>query len=192
MLLQAWWWEFFHEKYVTSQEIIDLANDEATMDVPERVQGREGHYRSISWMVLRSVLDNLEIRNGCDLDSILDEVKNKVVFNFLVERDGSCLQPMKWRVIKQEHEYRRMTDEEREAFLAERKEAGLKIDPATAEVDWSYEQTLDPYGIDPDLPEELQQVGRQYFARTPGSDIWVSFYDLPDETRQMLWNMLRA
>jgi hypothetical protein len=75
----------------------------------------------------------------------------------------------------------------REQWLAIRKEAGLKIDPETAEVEWCYAQTLDPYGIDPDLPEEYQQVGREYFARSPGSDIWVSFHDLPATTRDALW-----
>jgi hypothetical protein len=77
--------------------------------------------------------------------------------------------------------------QERDEFLSIRKEAGLKIDPETAEVWWEYGQTLDPYGIDPDLPEEYQQVGREYFARSPGSDIWVSFHDLPEETRNALW-----
>jgi hypothetical protein len=48
-------------------------------------------------------------------------------------------------------------------------------------------QTLDPYGVEPDLPEEYQQVGRNYFARSPGSDVWVWFGDLPDETRNALW-----
>jgi len=37
------------------------------------------------------------------------------------------------------------------------------------------------------MPEECLQVGREYFARAPGSDIWVSFYDLPDSTRDRLW-----
>ena len=72
-------------------------------------------------------------------------------------------------------------------WLAIRKEEGLKINPKTAEVDWSYAQTLDPYGVDPDLPEEYQQVGREYFARSPASDIWVHFGDLPEETRNALW-----
>jgi hypothetical protein len=31
-------------------------------------------------------------------------------------------------------------------WLAIRKEAGLKLDPETAEVEWCYAQTLDPYG----------------------------------------------
>ena len=80
-----------------------------------------------------------------------------------------------------------MTDEEQKIWLAIRKEAGLKIDPETAEVTWRYAETLDPYGIGPDLPKELRQIGRSYFARDPGSDVWVSFYDLPDATRDALW-----
>jgi hypothetical protein len=74
-----------------------------------------------------------------------------------------------------------------EQWLALRKEAGLKIDPETAEVMWVYAQTLDPYGVYPDLPEECQQVGREYFARSPGSDIWVCFDDLPKTVHDALW-----
>jgi hypothetical protein len=73
-----------------------------------------------------------------------------------------------------------------EEWLAIRKEAGLHIDPETADVDWTYAQTLDPYGVDPDLPEECQQVGRVYFARSPGSGVWVWFGDLPKATREAL------
>ena len=72
-------------------------------------------------------------------------------------------------------------------WLAIRKEEALKIDSSTAEVDWIYALTLDPYGVYPDLPEECQQVGREYFARRPGSDVWVVFGDLPEETRDVLW-----
>ena len=74
-----------------------------------------------------------------------------------------------------------------EQWLAIRKEAGLRIDPNTAEVCWKYALTLDPYGIYPELPEEYQQVGRKYFARDPESDIWVDFGDLPVTTRAALW-----
>jgi hypothetical protein len=74
-----------------------------------------------------------------------------------------------------------------EEWLAIRKAEGLKIDPDTAEVDWEYGQTLDPYGVYPDLPEEFQQIGREYFARSPGSNIWVCFDDLPKRTRDALW-----
>ena len=38
-----------------------------------------------------------------------------------------------------------------------------------------------------DLPEECDCVGRVYFARSPGSDVWVNFYDLPEATRDALW-----
>ena len=74
-----------------------------------------------------------------------------------------------------------------EEWLAIRKEAALKIDPKTAEVFWTCAQILDPYGVDPELPEECRQVGMVYFARSPGSDVWVCFYDLPDATRDALW-----
>jgi hypothetical protein len=74
-----------------------------------------------------------------------------------------------------------------EEWLAIRKEAGLQIDPETAEVCWKYALTLDPYGIYPPLPEEYQQVGREYFARSPRSDIWVDFGDLPDATLSNFW-----
>jgi hypothetical protein len=76
---------------------------------------------------------------------------------------------------------------ERKQWLAVRKEAGLKIDPETAEVDWTYAQVVDPHGVYPDLPEEYQCVGRAYFARAPGTEIWVEFGDLPDATRDALW-----
>jgi hypothetical protein len=44
-----------------------------------------------------------------------------------------------------------------EQWLAIRKEAGLHIDPETAEVMWTYAQTLDPCGIDPNLPKQPVQ-----------------------------------
>ena len=71
-------------------------------------------------------------------------------------------------------------------------EAGQQIDPATAEVIMSYEQTLDPYGMHPDLPEEYQQFGREYFACSPGSDVWVAFRDLPRKTAEDLKEKRRA
>jgi hypothetical protein len=77
------------------------------------------------------------------------------------------------------------------SWLAARKEAGALIDPRTAEVMRAYGQTLDPYGVDPDLPEEYRQIGRNYFARAPLSDVWVSFEDLPSETCMALWCRLK-
>jgi hypothetical protein len=69
--------------------------------------------------------------------------------------------------------------------------AGRQIDPETAQVEWRYAQTLDPYNVYGDLPEELQQVGREFFARCPGSDIWVNFRDLPKPTQDELWRKYR-
>lgn len=74
-----------------------------------------------------------------------------------------------------------MTEEDVKQWLAIRKEAGLMIDPETAEVDWVYAYTLDPYGVYSDLPEDCQQVGREYFARSPESNMWVNFGDLPEK-----------
>jgi hypothetical protein len=74
----------------------------------------------------------------------------------------------------------------KEQWLAVRKEAALQIDPETALVWRDYGQILDPYGVDPDLPEECQCIGRVYFARSPGSDVWVCFYDLPKAVRDRL------
>ncbi len=87
-----------------------------------------------------------------------------------------------------------MTNEEKnmveqitvEQWLAIRKDAGLQIDPEAAEVEWTYAQTFDPYGVYGKLPDEYQQVGREYFARSPGSDVWVWFGDLLEATRSAL------
>ena len=75
-----------------------------------------------------------------------------------------------------------------EQWLAIRKEAGLKIDPETAEVYWTYGQTLDPYGVcdEWELPEEFRQIGRAHFARNPGGEVWVYFGDLPDSVKERL------
>jgi len=75
----------------------------------------------------------------------------------------------------------------KEYLDALRKTVGLQIDPEVAEVEWVYGQTLDPYGDDPDLPEEYRCIGREYFARSPGSDVWINFRDLPEATRTKLW-----
>jgi hypothetical protein len=71
-----------------------------------------------------------------------------------------------------------------EQWLAIRREAALQIDPETAEVMWEYANVADAYGVYPDCPEEC--IGRVYFARPSGSDVWVCFYDLPDATVKAL------
>ena len=76
-------------------------------------------------------------------------------------------------------------------WLALRKKEALQIDPERAEVCCWYGQILDPYGVQ-HLPEECDQVGRIYFARSTGSDVWVSFYDLPDAVVHRLWAGIEA
>ena len=49
---------------------------------------------------------------------------------------------------------------------------------------------VDPYGIYNDLQLEEQCIGRAYFARSPESEFWVWFGDLPDKTREALWNAI--
>jgi len=78
----------------------------------------------------------------------------------------------------------------RKQWLAVRKEAGLKIDPETAEVSWEHGSVRDPYGLY-DLTGEEDNIGRNYFARSPGS-VWVSFHDLPDVVRDRLWARVMA
>jgi hypothetical protein len=77
-------------------------------------------------------------------------------------------------------------------WLAMRKKAGLKIDANSAEVKWLHGYIADPYGLYKDLSEEEKTIGREYFARSPESDIWVSFYDLSDDTRNTLWEKINA
>jgi hypothetical protein len=71
-------------------------------------------------------------------------------------------------------------------WLAIRKKQAKKIDPKTAKVTWVWGQILDPYGVHELRPEE-ECIGRLYFARAPDSDVWVSFDDLAEPTRNALW-----
>jgi hypothetical protein len=78
----------------------------------------------------------------------------------------------------------KLTPEECQAYIAERRQAGFAIDPATAIVTFWWTEALDPYGIDPP-PEGYRCIGRTYFARAPDAD-WVAFEDLPEATRAAL------
>ena len=82
------------------------------------------------------------------------------------------------------------SDEQMREWLRIRKEAGLQIVPSTAKVIFEYVSVGDPYGILPPLPEEYECIGRAYFARSPDSDIWVAFEDLPEKTVQELWRII--
>src|ERR1700760_2607314 len=65
--------------------------------------------------------------------------------------------------------------------------AGRQIDPENAEVHWRFLQVVDPYGVYPDPPPECDCIGRCYFARAPGSRVWIEFGDLPEATCEALW-----
>jgi hypothetical protein len=71
-------------------------------------------------------------------------------------------------------------------WLQIRKDAAERIDPATAEVTFEWGQLLDPYGVQPNLPAECRCTGLNYFAMNPKERIWVSFCDLPKQTRDAI------
>ena len=75
-----------------------------------------------------------------------------------------------------------MTIDDYEQRAAQRKAESELTDANITETSWWYAQTADPYGNDPNLPEEMHQVGREYFARREGGP-WILFDDLPDATR---------
>lgn len=75
-----------------------------------------------------------------------------------------------------------------EQWLELRKQAGRKIDPATAIAGRFYTYTCDPYMVWKDIPGSMQQVGSEWFARSADSDIWVSFQDIPLEVQTVIWS----
>jgi hypothetical protein len=79
----------------------------------------------------------------------------------------------------------------KQQWRAIRREAGSKIDPESAEVFWEWGQVADPYGMW-GVTDEVDCVGRNYFARSPGSEVWVEFGDLPDTVRDRLWARIKA
>ncbi len=86
-----------------------------------------------------------------------------------------------------------------ERWFETRKQEVLRIDLETAEVISARRylaDLVDPFGMhrdsrdgdlrDEDLRDELKLLCRVYFARNPGSAIWVCFDDPPDEIREKL------
>jgi hypothetical protein len=61
----------------------------------------------------------------------------------------------------------------------------LKIDPKTAITSVHTAYFYDPYGIHPNLPDEYKTTVKYDMARSPNSDVWVCFEDLP-------WKTVRA
>jgi hypothetical protein len=74
------------------------------------------------------------------------------------------------------------SDAEARKFLADMKRAARELDPATAEVELIYTGTSDVYGMYPYRDDS----SCEYFARAPGSDVWVCEEDWPRATRKAL------
>jgi hypothetical protein len=74
-----------------------------------------------------------------------------------------------------------------EQWLAIRKEAAAKIDPENAEVFWEYGSIRDPYYVHEHGDDWEDNIGRNYFVRSPGSDVWVWDGDLPEDVLKALW-----
>jgi hypothetical protein len=62
--------------------------------------------------------------------------------------------------------------------------AGRQIDPATADVICDVADMFDPYGLFPG--NENAYPDRLYFARSPATNFWIEFRDLPEATRVAL------
>ncbi len=59
-----------------------------------------------------------------------------------------------------------------------RKEVGAHMIPQPPSLSGSTDKLLTLTGRSR-FARQYRQIGRVYFARSPGSDVWVSFYDLP-------------
>jgi hypothetical protein len=97
-------------------------------------------------------------------------------------RSGDKIHAMPWT-------REQMTKEELGQWVASRKEVGRAIDIKTCELGCWYTLDLDPYIVH-NLPEELQQIGKNYFVRSPESRGWVHAGDLPDEVRAAMYERM--
>jgi hypothetical protein len=120
--------------------------------------------------------------------TILDDQKRLLaaVRGWSPPEEADLEPPEGWRVHNGRVNRDCISNAEYNRRMDERRTAGLLLDPSTAVIDWNYAQTLDPYGDGlPLLPQE-EQIGREYFARAPDSDIWVNVGDLPEATRDAI------
>ena len=83
-----------------------------------------------------------------------------------------------------------MNKEELQQWFASRIEAGRAIDIETCELGCWAAYDFDPYGVDPDLPEEMQQVGTNRFVRSPESRGWVHEGDLPPAKGKSMYDRI--
>jgi hypothetical protein len=86
-----------------------------------------------------------------------------------------------------------LTKEDADLFYQARKIEGqlIALHPYAAEVWWKYARTVDPYNLHGEPPEDLNQIGREYFAALPQVTRAVSFHDIPAETRKILRERLK-
>jgi hypothetical protein len=99
-----------------------------------------------------------------------------------------------WKVVEAcqavqvRYDYKIKDIEEYNKEVERRRQIGLTIDPATAETMFWYADAFDPYRIC-DEKMHIGQVGRERFASHPDASWrdWVSFHDLPEATRNALW-----
>jgi hypothetical protein len=110
-------------------------------------------------------------------DALCQRVQNLMEQNLMRRSSGAVVE------VEDNEDTRKIVmqfnDPEVKGYLAVRKRAALRIDPATAEVYCWYARTVDPYGVISDMPEMYSQIGREYFVRASGSDICVSAGDIP-------------
>ncbi len=78
---------------------------------------------------------------------------------------------------------------EKAEFLRIRKEAGKLIDPERAQCFIIEDDITDPYGVRGYSPDE-SVCGRLYYAKNPGSEIWVEFHDIQRGIRDKLFRRL--
>jgi hypothetical protein len=81
---------------------------------------------------------------------------------------------------------------ENKEWLASREKIGRQLDPEAVDITWRFAPVMDPYGICKPLPDKVNLIGREYFARSLDKEDWVSFDDLPMPTRSRLWERMRA
>ena len=125
---------------------------------------------------------------------ILDDQKRLLaaVCGWSPPEEAELEPPGSWRVHNGRVDRHCISDAEYKRLMEERRAAGLSIDPSTAQIERWCAQTLDPYGDGLPLLPQAEQIGREYFARAPDADIWVSVHDLPDATRDAIRERFRA
>jgi hypothetical protein len=83
-----------------------------------------------------------------------------------------------------------MAKEELHQWLASRKEAAREIDIERCDLGYWYAYDCDPYGVDSEVLEEMQQVGKNRFVRSAESCGWIWEGDLPPQKIKAMYERL--